>query len=113
MKFLLTICCFIALGFPNKAFPSKNPFSPLLIAPKVKPGQRSITDYFLYEFTLTAIAWNPEKSVALFAANDGQTFLVKEGSKIGKKGGKILKIDAKMIIVEEPFGKKIFELKGN
>lgn len=100
LLFLLVLC----LG-------ARNPFEPLGV-----PGGRvseSLSPEHLNteQLQLKAIIWNTEKKLALFETDEGKTFIAKLGTKVGKKGGKISRIDDTIVVVSSPEGDAAFKLK--
>lgn len=91
---------------------NRNPFEPLSMPPIALRQPVSPQDYHLTQLTLKGVIWGTEKAAALFEADDGQTFRVKVGSKIGENDGKVIKIDDKIVVIQGSFGKKIFTLRG-
>ncbi len=106
----------LIIGFlllvPTSIFGARYPFEPIFPSLKEPKALLSPQDYEVGELTLRAVVWDTEKPVALFETENGMTFNVKIGTKIGKKGGKVTHIGDKMVIVEGPFGKKTFRLKN-
>lgn len=90
---------------------ARNPFTPL---PIPKPQVReSLTDYLLDELELKAVIWGTSTNVALFQAIDGKSFTARIGTAVGKKGGKVTRIDDKVVIIQGDFGKKSFKIRGH
>ncbi len=98
--FLLVLC----LG-------ARNPFEPLTppthrITESISPEQLNTE-----QVHLKAIIWNTEKKLALFETDEGKTFIAKPGTKVGKKGGKVSRIDDNMVVISGPEGDTTFKLK--
>ena len=98
--FLLVLC----LG-------ARNPFEPLItpggrVSESISPEQINTE-----QLHLKAIIWNTEKKLALFETDEGKTFVAKPGTKIGKKGGKVSRIDDNMVVISGPDGEATFKLK--
>ena len=91
---------------------ARNPFEPIYLPKEGLERAASIEDYELRQLKLKAVLWGGEKSAALFEAQDGKTFIVRVGAKVGKKGGKVITIGDKMVVVEGAFGKETFKIKG-
>ncbi|MBI3018649.1 MAG: pilus assembly protein PilP [Deltaproteobacteria bacterium] len=60
---------------------------------------------------LKAIVWNTEKKMALSETDEGKTFIAKPGTKVGKKGGKVSRIDDNMVVISGSEGEVTFKLK--
>lgn len=110
MKMMKYLTIIFLLSLTSVSEGAKNPFTPLPI-PK-PPARESLTDYSFEELELKAVIWGTENSVALFQAIDGKGFTAKIGTAVGKKGGKVTKIDDKVVIIQGGFGKKGFKIRG-
>jgi len=102
----------LMLAFGSLA--ARNPFTPIEPRPKKEAVKAaSPQDYNLSQITLKAVLWGTDRPLALFEAEDGRSFIVKPGTKIGKSGGKVTRIDDKIVIVTGSFGKRIFRILGS
>ena len=108
MRFYLIV---LIVGLVSLSEAARDPFIPTL---ETRQPLREISpeQVELGEITLKAVIWGTEHPRALFETEAHKTFIVKVGSVIGKKGGKVTKIGDKLVIVEGPFGKKTFTIKG-
>lgn len=107
MKIVISFC--LLLLTTHVCYGAKNPFTPLPI--EKPPKKESLTDYPFNELELKAVIWGIDASVALFQASDGKSFIAKVGTPVGKNGGKITKIDDKIVIIQGNFGKKAFTIR--
>ncbi len=98
--FLLVLC----LG-------AKNPFEPLITSEGRLTESISPEHINPEQIHLKAVIWNTEKKMALFETDDGKTFIAKMGTKVGKKGGKVSRIDDNMVVISGPEGDATFKIK--
>lgn len=85
---------------------ARNPFEPME-KPVVRPAWNdpSVLKYYSFqELVLQAIIWRTEKNLALFRTPEGKTVIAKLETPVGKKGGKIVRIDDNMVVVKGSFG---------
>ena len=100
---------FLILFFATLGLGARNPFEPPhLTVPVEKP--KNLASYDLHTLKLQAILWNTDQNMALFETPEGETFFAAIGTKIGKKGGKVTKIDDNIVIVAGRFGKITFSI---
>jgi Tfp pilus assembly protein PilP len=111
MKIAISLCLLLLTA--PVLYGAKNPFTPLPLPIQKPPKKESLTDYLFNELELKAVIWGIDASAALFQANDGKSFIAKVGTSVGKNGGKITKIDDKIVIIQGDFGKKVFTIRGH
>ena len=90
---------------------ARNPFEPLItsggrVSESISPEQINTE-----QLRLKALVWNTEKKLALFETDEGKTFVAKLGTKVGKKGGKVSRIDDNIVVIRGPEGDVTFKLK--
>ena len=98
--FLLTLC----LG-------ARNPFEPLVTSGDRVSESISPEKVNMEQLHLKAIIWNTEKKLALFEIENGKTFIAKLGTKIGKKGGKVSRIDDNIVMISGAQDKAVVTFK--
>jgi type IV pilus assembly protein PilP len=84
----------------------KNPFKPFLTNVKEKKAVVPTTPlqkYELDQLKLVAVVWGVNGSVAMVEAPDGKGYSVKRGDLIGRRGGRVKRIEKNMVVVEERF----------
>lgn len=98
----------LALAFTGIG--ARNPFEPPPFPSARKIVRDSLVDYTLSQLKVTGVIWNTQTPVALFEAFDRKTYTATIGTDVGKKGGKVVKIDDKIVIVQGKFGIKTFKI---
>ena len=84
----------------------RNPFKPFLTDLKEKKAVVPTTPlqkYELDQLKLVAVVWGVNGSVAMVEAPDGKGYSVKRGDLIGRRGGRVKRIEKNMVVVEEKF----------
>ena len=84
----------------------RNPFKPFLTDLKEKKAVVPTTPlqkYELDQLKLVAVVWGINGSVAMVEAPDGKGYSVKRGDLIGRRGGRVKRIEKNMVVVEEKF----------
>ena len=82
----------------------RDPFMPLIVPKKIvkKTGiSGTLESYDISDFRLTAIAKKGSEYFALLAAPDNKSYTVKEGSVIGHRKGKVVKITFNVVTIVE------------
>ncbi|MGC1402058.1 MAG: pilus assembly protein PilP [Thermodesulfobacteriota bacterium] len=89
-----------------------DPFQPSRISIEAKGGGLPLEQFEVSDFELVGIVSGPGIKKAMVQDPTGKGFLVLEGIRIGKNGGKVTRIADKELIVEEPYrnflGRKSF-----
>ena len=86
----------------------KNPFKSFLTNLKEKKEKEVVPTtplqkYELDQLKLVAVVWGVNGSVAMVEAPDGKGYSVKKGDLIGRRGGRVKRIEKNMVVVEERF----------
>ncbi len=81
----------------------RDPFFPLVgkIEAERKPGTTPLESHELSAFKLIAILWNKRGNYAVITLPDGKSYTIKEGTKLGIFGGKVVKITKDSVVVRE------------
>jgi type IV pilus assembly protein PilP len=62
-----------------------------------------LADFDLSQLSIVGVIWNIKNPRALVADPAGRSFVLKEGSAIGKNRGRVIRIEDDLILVEEKF----------
>ena len=62
-----------------------------------------LADFDLAQLVVVGVVWNTTNPRALVADPAGRSFVLKEGSSIGKNRGQVIRIKEDMILVKEKF----------
>jgi Tfp pilus assembly protein PilP len=90
--------------FKYNALGRRDPFlSFVKPADEVSKGLPPLQQVMLSSLKLIGVAWSGSGYSAMIQAPDGKSYPVKKGTKMGTNQGRIKDIDAKEIIVEEPY----------
>ncbi|MDE0886541.1 MAG: pilus assembly protein PilP [Myxococcota bacterium] len=83
----------------------RDPFRPFHLEQPEKPvlAQGPLADFDLAQLALVGVVWNTANPRALVADPGGRSFVLKEGSHIGKNGGRVTRIRDDRILVQERF----------
>jgi hypothetical protein len=68
-----------------------------------RPGFGPLGDYELGQLSITAVVWSTGKPRALIADPGGRSFVVHEGSQIGKNSGRVIHIGDNLVLVKETY----------
>ena len=63
-----------------------------------------LADFDLTQLAIVGVVWNTKNPRALVADPAGRSFVLREGSAIGKNRGRVIRIEDDLILVEERFG---------
>jgi type IV pilus assembly protein PilP len=69
--------------------------------PAVEAGP--LADFDLSQLSIVGVVWNTKNPRALVADPGGRSFVLRQGSSIGKNNGRVVRIDDDMILVREKF----------
>ncbi|MCS5636436.1 MAG: pilus assembly protein PilP [Myxococcota bacterium] len=69
--------------------------------PVVEAGP--LADFDLSQLSVVGVVWNTTNPRALVADPGGRSFVLRQGSPIGKNNGRVVRIDDDMILVREKF----------
>lgn len=100
----------------GKRDPFRSPFDDLSLDAEVKEETilSPLQNYDVNSFAVTGVIWGTSSPSAMVAAPDGQTYIVKTGSLIGRNWGKVVKIKSDAVVVLEqsplPDGTKVSNL---
>jgi len=67
------------------------------------PGFGPLGDYELGQLSVVAAVWETNKPRALISDPGGRSFVVHEGSQIGKNNGRVIHIGDNLVLVKETF----------
>jgi len=81
---------------PFRSFHLKQPKEPVL-------ALGPLADFDLAQLALVGVVWNTANPRALVADPGGRSFVLKQGSQIGKNGGRVTRIQDDAILVQERF----------
>jgi Tfp pilus assembly protein PilP len=82
---------------PYKSFEGK------VVTKTVRNFENNLELFDLSELTLTAVVWGIAKPKALFRAPDGYSYIAQKGNRIGRNGGKIVKVARNKVYVQEEY----------
>jgi hypothetical protein len=68
-----------------------------------KPGFGPLGDFELGQLSVVAVLWDTSKPRALVADPGGRSFVVHEGSQIGKNNGRVIHIGDNLVLVKETY----------
>ncbi|MBI4040596.1 MAG: pilus assembly protein PilP [Deltaproteobacteria bacterium] len=88
----------------------RNPFAPLVEPMKPRPV-KSLEDVSLQTITLKAILWGTDRNMAVFETPEGKTFTATVGTRVGKKDGKVTRIDDNIVVIAGSFGKVTYQFE--
>jgi len=69
--------------------------------PEVEAGP--LADFDLSQLSVVGVVWNTRNPRALVSDPGGRSFVLSQGSPIGKNNGRVVRIDDDMILVREKF----------
>ncbi len=81
---------------PFRSFHFKNPEEPVV-------SMGPLADFDLAQLVVVGVVWNTTNPRALVADPAGRSFVLREGSSIGKNRGQVVQIKEDMILVQEKF----------
>ncbi len=81
---------------PFRSFHFKNVGEPVV-------AMGPLADFDLTQLSVVGVVWNTTNPRALVADPAGHSFVLKEGSAIGKNRGRVIRIEDDLILVEEKF----------
>ena len=81
---------------PFRSFHSKGPEEPVV-------SMGPLADFDLAQLVVIGVVWNTTNPRALVADPAGRSFVLREGSSIGKNQGQVVRIREDMILVKEKF----------
>jgi len=67
------------------------------------PGFGPLGDYELAQLAVVAVVWDAKRPRALVADPSGRSFVVHEGSQIGKNAGRVIHIGDNLVLVKETY----------
>ena len=84
-----------------------DPFQPPRVSLEAKTGAKTrvlpLEQFEINDFQLVGIVSGPGVKKAMVQDLTGKGFLVQVGSRIGKNGGKVIRIADKEMVIEEPY----------
>lgn len=98
-----------AVKFVYNAEGRRDPFLPMILVKRpvdAGEGQFPLTPLQQYEtqqYKLTAVIIGYGEPLAMLNTPDGKSYIVRKGTKIGKNGGKVTRITADTVQVEEKY----------
>ena len=66
-------------------------------------AQGPLADFDLSQLVIVGLVWSSTNPRVLISDPGGQSFVLQEGSHIGKNNGQVIRIDRDMILVQEKF----------
>lgn len=95
----------VAETYVYEAAGKRDPFRSFqfLNAEVPNPGFGPLGDYELGQLAVVAVVWNTGKPRALVADPGGRSFVVHEGSPIGKNSGRVIHIGDNLVLVKETY----------
>ncbi len=89
-------------GVPYTAANKRDPFVSLAVKPESrKSGVGSLESYEAGEFQLIAVLWDKTGPYAAVTLPDSKSYTVRQGTKVGLYGGKVVKITQDSLIIRE------------
>lgn len=90
-------------GVPYTATAKRDPFASLAVKADLskKPGVGSLESFEAGEFRLIAVLWDSTGPYASLTLPDGKSYTVRQGTKVGLYGGKVVKISQDSLIIRE------------
>jgi type IV pilus assembly protein PilP len=80
-----------------------DPFEPTTIIPKGRYKVLPLEQYDANEFVLVSIVAGPGIRRAMVQDPTGKGFIIQAGTRIGKRGGRVIRIAGKEVVIEELF----------
>ena len=98
-------------GYVYEPAGKRDPFRSFRFMDEEAPtiGFGPLGDYELGQLAVVAVVWDTRSPRALVADPGGRSFVVREGSQIGKNNGRVIHIGDNLVLVKETF----IDFEGN